>query len=157
MREYKNSRFAGEMLVAAELSRLGFEVTLGNIGSHNTRTFDMAAVCPLSGQAVSISVKSLKKPNPFLIDPETILPNIVYVFVITGSAGEKPIFFVIRGAELLAEETRFFGKYGRTYKTRSGSSHGRGIGYKELGAYVDNWAVLEQIEGSLSVCKVAQR
>jgi hypothetical protein len=33
------------MLVAAELSRLGYEVMLGNIGSHNTKAFDMTAVC----------------------------------------------------------------------------------------------------------------
>ncbi len=144
MRVYQNSRFAGEMLVAAELSRLGYEVTLGNIGSHNTKTFDMAAVCPISGRAVSISIKSLKKANPFLIDPETILPDVTYVFVITGSAGEKPIFYVIKGAALLADETRFFGKYGRDYTTKDGTKHGRGIDHKELAAYVDNWKVLDE-------------
>jgi len=45
-REYKNSEFAGEMLVAAELARLGFHVMLGNIGRHNTERFDMAAADP---------------------------------------------------------------------------------------------------------------
>jgi hypothetical protein len=43
------------MLVAAELSRLGFEVMLGNVGSHNTKAFDMTAVCPNTGRATSIS------------------------------------------------------------------------------------------------------
>lgn len=69
-RVYTNSRFAGEMLVAAELSRLGYEVMLGNIGSHNTKLFDMIAACPLSGKALSISVKSLKADNAFLLDPD---------------------------------------------------------------------------------------
>ena len=144
MRVYQNSRFAGEMLVAAELSRLGYEVTLGNIGSHNTKTFDMAAVCPVSGRAVSISIKSLKKANPFLIDPESILPDVIYVFVITGSAGEKPTFYVIKGAELLSDEARFFGKYGRDYTAKGGTKHGRGIGHKQLTQYVDNWKVLDE-------------
>ncbi len=144
MRTYQNSRFAGEMLVAAELSRLGYEVTLGNIGSHNTKTFDMAAVCPVSGRAASISIKSLKKANSFLVDPEAILPEVVYVFVITGSAGEKPTFHVIRGAELLENESRFFGKFGRNYTAAGGTKHGRGIGHKQLASYVDNWKVLDE-------------
>ena len=32
----RNSAFAGEMLVAAELSRLGYEVLLGNVGTRRT-------------------------------------------------------------------------------------------------------------------------
>jgi hypothetical protein len=81
----------------------------------------------------------LKKPNTFLIDPESLLPEAIYVFVITGSSGSIPSFFVIHGAEILEKETAFFGKYGRDYK----SKHGRGIGYKELKPYKDNWAALE--------------
>jgi len=138
-RTYKNSRFAGEMLVAAELARLGYEVMLGNVGSHNTKAFDMTAVCPDSGNAASISVKALKKQNAFLIDPEHVLPNATYVFVITGAAGEAAQFFVIRGAELLDKESELFGKYGRSYPTK----HGRGIGHKKLLPYKDKWNVLE--------------
>jgi hypothetical protein len=138
-RAYTNSRFAGEMLVAAELSRLGYQVMLGNIGSHNTKAFDMSAACPITGHAVSISVKALKKRNPFIIDPEHIRPKSVYVFVMTGAAGEPPVFHVIRGAHLLAYEDHFFGKYGRTYK----KSH-RGIGYKSLEPYISNWAALDR-------------
>jgi hypothetical protein len=138
-RTYQNSRFAGEMLVAAELSRLGYEVMLGNIGSHNTKKFDMTAVCPTSGRAVSVSVKSLKGPNAFLIDPASILSDSIYVFVITGPAGAAPKFHVIRGTELLAQEDKFFGKYGRDYNKK----HGKGIAHKILAPYVDNWAALE--------------
>lgn len=127
------------MLVAAELARLGYEVMLGNIGSHNTKAFDMTAVCPVSGAAVSISVKSLKKENAFLIDPESILPGAVYVFVITGAAGAIAQFLVVRGTELLESEVQFFGKYGRSYPTK----HGRGIGYKKLLPFRDNWRALE--------------
>jgi hypothetical protein len=143
-RVYKNSRFAGEMLVAAELSRLGYEVMLGNVGSHNTKAFDMTAVCPATDRAASISVKALKSRNAFLIDPEALLPDAIYVFVITGSAGEQPKFHVIRGTDLLADENQFFGKYGRGYKTK----HGRGIGYKILEPYVNNWAALEKSHAS---------
>lgn len=138
-RAYKNSRFAGEMLVAAELSRLGYEVMLGNVGSYNTKAFDMTAVCPISGVAASISVKALKKENAFLIDPEKVLHSAVYVFVITGAAGSSPQFFVIRGAEVLEQELHLFGRYGRSYRTK----HGRGIAYKKLLPYRDNWRVLE--------------
>jgi hypothetical protein len=142
-RVFKNSRFAGEMLVAAELSRLGYEVMLGNVGSHNTKSFDMTAVCPETGHATSISVKSLKGPNAFLIDPTRILPEATYVFVITGKAGQQPRFFVVRGSELLAGEKRFFGNYGREYHGKNGSTHGRGIAYTALKSYLDNWIALE--------------
>lgn len=139
-REYKNSRFAGEMLVAAELSRLGYEVTLGNIGKHNTKSVDMTAACPVTGRSTGVSVKSLKGPNAFIIDPETVLAEAVYVLVITGPAGATPVFHVIRGAEMLANEARLFGKYGRSYRPK----HGRGIRSKSLHNYVSNWAALER-------------
>lgn len=85
--KYKNSSFAGEMLVAAELSRLGFEVLLSNIGTKKTIGVDLAAVNTDSGTTTSISVKSLKKNNSFLIDLERIWKDTVYVFVITNNAG----------------------------------------------------------------------
>jgi hypothetical protein len=44
-RTYKNSSFAGEMLVAAELSRLGYEILLGNVGTKKTVGVDLAALC----------------------------------------------------------------------------------------------------------------
>ena len=138
-REYKNSRFAGEMLVAAELSRLGFEVMLGNVGGHNTEGYDLAAACPVSGVIAGISVKSLKAKNPFYIDPEKVVPKAVYVFVNTGPAGRLPEFFVIRAEDLLANEAKFWGKYGRDYKSASQ----RGIQYKSLASYKDNWTALE--------------
>lgn len=134
-REYSNSRFAGEMLVAAELARLGYQVLLGNIGSHNTTGADMSAHCPISGRSISISVKSLKSPNAFILDPEKVLPETVYVFVMTGPAGALPRFHVVRGSELLAREEELFGKWGRGYRPKSA----RGIEYKGLAAYVDRW------------------
>ena len=138
-REYKNSRYAGEMLVAAELARLGFEVMLGNIGKHHTEHFDLAAACPVTGVISGISVKSLKAPNVFLIDPERVLAPAVYVFIITGGTGALPQFFVVRGKQLLADERRFWGKWGRTYKQASR----RGIGHKDLAEFKDNWAALD--------------
>ena len=122
-RKYKNSGFAGEMLVAAELSRLGYEVLLGNVGTKKTIGVDLAAVIPESGKTVSISVKSLKKKNAFLIDPEKVRKDSVYVFVITNNAGEKPEFFIIRGVSLLSNEKNIWGKWGRDYSP----NHGRGI------------------------------
>jgi len=106
----------------------------------------MTAVCPESRHAADISVNSLKSRNAFLTDPECILPEAVYVFVITGPAGSLPDFFVIHGAVMLEKEVDFFGKYGRDYKTK----HGRGIPYKKHVAFKDNWSALEP---SLSIAK----
>lgn len=123
LRKYKNSGFAGEMLVAAELSRLGYEVLLGNVGTKKTIGVDLAAVMPESGKTVSISVKSLKKKNAFLIDPEKVRKDTIYVFVITNNAGERPDFFVLRRVTLLSNEENIWGKWGRGYSPK----HGRGI------------------------------
>jgi hypothetical protein len=101
-------------------------------------------MCPVSGHSIAISVKALKTPNVFLIDPERVLPNIVYVFVITGAAGQQPKFYVIGGADLLSNEKKLFGRYGREYMTKDGTTHGRGVGYKELAPYIDNWRTLEK-------------
>ena len=73
-RVYKNRGFAGEMLVAAELARLGFAVTLGNVGTAKTIGVDLNAVDPDTGATAAVSVKALKARNAFLIDPETRAP-----------------------------------------------------------------------------------
>jgi hypothetical protein len=138
-RTYKNSRFAGEMLVAAELARLGYEVTLGNVGSHNTRAFDLMAGDPVTGRAVGISVKSLKGPNSFFLDPETVRPDMVYVLVITGPAGAQPTFYVLKGGTLLDDEDKYFGKWGRSYQKA-----GRGINPRRLKDFTDNWKALDE-------------
>jgi hypothetical protein len=140
IRKYNNSGFAGEMLVAAELSRLGYEVLLGNVGTKKTIGVDMAAVVPESGKTVSISIKSLKKKNAFLIDPEKVRKDSVYVFVITNNAGEKPDFFVLNGVTLLSNEKNFWGKWGRDYLPK----HGRGIYVNKLEKWRERWEVIDE-------------
>ena len=140
-RTYRNSAFAGEMLVAAELSRLGYEVLLGNVGTKRTVGVDLAAVDPETGKTIAISGKSLKKRNAFLLDPERVRSEAVYVLVVTNAAGELPEFFVVRGTTLLANEERLWGKWGRTYKHR----HGRGISHTRLGIeWRDNWSAIDK-------------
>lgn len=140
IRVYKNSGFAGEMLVAAELSRLGFEVLLGNVGTKKTIGVDLAAVIPESGKTISISVKSLKKKNAFLIDPDIVRRDSVYVFVITNYAGEQPEFFVVRGKTLLSNEMDIWGKWGRDYMPK----HGRGIYVNKLEQWRGTWEVIDE-------------
>lgn len=137
---YKNSGFAGEMLVAAELSRLGYEVLLGNVGTKKTIGIDLAAVNPETGKTLSISVKSLKSINDFIIDPEKVCPDSIYVFVITNSVGEKPEFFVARGSILLAQEEHLWGKWGRSYHPAGR----RSITAKKLESWRGKWEDLEK-------------
>ena len=118
----KNSRFAGELLVAAELTRLGLSVALHNTFGTNTQDFDLS-VANADGDSIQVQVKALKGPNAFLIDPENIKAKVAYVFVIVGEAGTLPKFFVARGAELLRREKELFGKWGREYP----KNHGRGF------------------------------
>ncbi len=146
-RTYRNSGFAGEMLVAAELSRLGYEVLLGNVGTR-TVGVDLAAFDPETDKTVAVSVKSLKSPNAFLIDPEHVRSDAVYVFVITHAAGQQPEFWVVPGATLLANEERLWGKWGRTSKP----SH-RGIAHNRLGVeWRNHWSAIDEVsEGNDTV------
>jgi hypothetical protein len=138
-RSYRNSGFAGEMLVAAELSRLGYEVLLGNVGTKRTVGVDLAAVDPETGKTTAIAVKSVKKRNAFLLDPERVRLKAVYVFVVTNAAGQQPEFFVARGGTLLADEERVWGKWGRTYKHR----HGRGTRPAKLTKWRNKWGAID--------------
>lgn len=68
---YKNSGFAGEMLVVAESPRYRYVVLSGNVGSEKTTGVDMAAVDPETGASTSVCVKSKprvrkRKMNPAL-------------------------------------------------------------------------------------------
>ena len=139
VRKYKNSGFAGEMLVAAELSRLGYQVMLGNVGSYKTRSCDMTAYCPIKHRAVGISVKSVKTRTNFTLSSKSIHRKPVYVFVVTGPAKHQPEFHVIRGAKLLANKRRFFRKWGRPKKKKA---QRQGIPFKFLRPYRDNWTAL---------------
>ncbi|MBI2900541.1 MAG: hypothetical protein HYY17_10165 [Planctomycetes bacterium] len=138
-RSYKNSGFAGEMLVAAELSRLGYEVLLGNVGTKRTVGVDLAAVDPVTGRTVSVSVKSVREPGAFRIDPEHVCPRAVYVFVITHEAGQSPEFFVVRGEWLLDNDKEMWGKWGKAYEhpTR------RGVRPKRLEMWRNKWDVID--------------
>lgn len=138
-RAYKNSRFAGEMLVGAELARLGYQVMLGNVGGHHTERYDMAAADLDTDQIVGISVKSLKAKGIFLIDPEKVTDRAIYVFVITGKVSTLPHFFIVRGHELLAHEEEYWGKWGRQCPTKGA----RGIPWKKLDRYRERWESLQ--------------
>jgi hypothetical protein len=122
-----NSRFAGELLVAAELTRLGLFVSLNNSFGTNTPKFDLHA-SNAEGKSVTIQVKALKADNSFIIDPEKVEPRIIYVFVVVGEANTMPKFWVISGGELLKVEKELFGKWGRTYPKK----HGRGFQSKRI-------------------------
>ena len=123
----KSSRFAGELLAAAELTRLGLSVALHNSMGFSTPTFDMTAATE-EGASVTIQVKALKAPNAFIIDPERIKEQVAYVFVMVGEAGTLPSFHIALGSQILEREKELFGKWGRTYLP----AHGRGLQWKKL-------------------------
>ncbi len=119
----KTARYAGELLVAAELARLGFVVSIHNTFGVNTPGFDLSAATEDGDRTVQIQVKALKGPNAFLINPEKIKKDAGYVFVVVGEAGTLPAFYVAMGHQVLAIEKVLFGKWGRNYP----KAHGRGF------------------------------
>jgi hypothetical protein len=124
----KNSRYAGELLVAAELARLGLGVSLHNSLGVHAPDFDMLAYTSDGKHHVSVQVKALKAKNAFLIDPDRIKEHAAYVFVLVGEAGTLPSFHVAKGSQIKEREGELFGKWGSKYEKK----HGRGIAWNKL-------------------------
>lgn len=101
-----NTHLAGEFFVAAELAKLGFNVSL-TMG--NAKAVDLFA--EHEGRAVSVQVKALAhKRNigwPVPLDPAKIIDGVIYVCVIVNDLGEPPTYFVMPPEEVRQRAKRY--------------------------------------------------
>ncbi|GAB2955785.1 hypothetical protein GCM10027048_22220 [Hymenobacter coalescens] len=125
---------SGEYFVAAELLKRNFQVavTLGN-----AKSVDLFIRNEASGQTCGVSVKTLRqKPNCFTLHSDKLEPDTVYFFLYLNPVGHGPDYFILRGADILADLPRFYGaSYGRADRRET-------INHGPLQPYHNNWGVL---------------
>ena len=117
------SHLAGEFLVAGELSRRGYQVS---ITMGNAKSVDIYA--DTRERVIKVNAKAGRAKGNWPIASSSVDQDVYYIFVYLQTTNEKaPEYFIISGKEIIAENLI------KTWKTRQGitySSLSRG-GYKE--------------------------
>lgn len=85
---------SGELFTAAELLKrdLQTSITFGN-----AKAIDLFAHNPITNKNFNVQVKSLRTKNWFLISPEKIVKDHIYVFVLLNKPGIATQFYVVPG------------------------------------------------------------
>lgn len=101
------SGLAGELFVAAELLKRGFQtsITFGN-----AKAIDLLVHNPKIEHTFTVQVKALRAPNYFLIAHGAVRSKDIFVFVLLNKPGVPVRYFVVPGA-ILANEPERFGRY----------------------------------------------
>ena len=95
------TQWAAQFAVASELCKRGYEVAFTS--GHTTPVADLMAVSPVAKTMFLIDVKSLYRPNPWLIKRKPIRDNLFYVltFVPVGKPNE---YFVLDQGQVYASK-----------------------------------------------------
>lgn len=128
---------AGEFLTVAKLFKRRYQasVTLGN-----AKSIDVLAYNPVIDKSFPVQVKTLRESNCFPIDRKAIKAGHVYVFIVLNDFPEAEEFFIVPGAEILADVNKFFGS---SYRNPDKPSSMPAINYGPLKPYKDNWGVFD--------------
>jgi hypothetical protein len=123
---------AGELFVAAELLKRGFQtsVTFGN-----AKAIDLFAFNAKTGRTFTVQVKAIRQRNYFPLAHDRIEAGHVYVFVILNKPGQAVRYFIVSGAMLLDDQARF-GKWLNDPKFP-------GIEARVLEDFEDRWDIFE--------------
>uniref|UniRef100_D5WYT0 PD(D/E)XK endonuclease domain-containing protein n=1 Tax=Thiomonas intermedia (strain K12) TaxID=75379 RepID=D5WYT0_THIK1 len=124
---------AGEFLVVGQLFKREIQASL-TIG--NAKGVDVLAFNPSTGKTFTVEVKTVRKPNSFIIKSARIQTERIYVFVVLNAPGCPEAFYIVPGAEILANLTGFFGG-SLMYADRQAINRG------PLAQYKDNWKAFE--------------
>ena len=130
------SHLAGEFLVAGELSRRGFLVSM-TFG--NAKSVDIFAQ---KGDLTHIiDAKAVRSKSNWPVNANTIDKTVMYVFVYLGTEKNikqclSPEYFVVSGKDLI--ENNLISTWGGEYKRQ-------GVRYKALkdNGYENNWEIFE--------------
>lgn len=129
------SGLSGELFVAAELLKRGLQtsVTFGN-----AKSIDLLAHCPRTERVFIVQVKTVRSRNWFLLNPERVQRNHIYVFVILNRPGVHVQYFIVPGSELLENKMLF----------EKGLSDPKmpGVAPAALSQFENNWTMFEPVE-----------
>jgi hypothetical protein len=140
---------AGEYFVAAELSMQGW---LATVTIKNSPGVDILAKHPTSGQSAAIQVKTTSKVSGRFIlsakDETTAIGNDEwYAFVVLGAPNQRPRFYIVPrdvvAGYIYSRYHQWQSQPDRQGKPRKHIPT-RDVNAAELGAYEDNWKLLEK-------------
>jgi hypothetical protein len=121
------THLAGEFFVAAELSRMGFNVAL-TMG--NAKRVDL--VVENDDKTLPIQVKALahRKNVGWPINPESNFGDgLVFVMVVLGAKGGTPEYYIVSGSVIQRKRKRYKGR--------------AIVNIKDVSEFRDNWTLIE--------------
>ena len=127
MKEKNTSHLAGEFLVAGELARRGYPVS---ITMGNAKSVDLFA--DTRKGAIKIDAKAGRAKGNWPVNNQSVQPDVYYIFVHLGTEtqiknNEPPEYFIVTGIEIKSQ------KLVDTWGTRTG------IRYQSLGDFKGKW------------------
>jgi hypothetical protein len=124
---------AGEFLVVGKLFKREIQasVTFGN-----AKSIDVLAYNPRNDKSFAISVKTLRKRNCFPLNPKSVSAAHTYIFVILNEPDSPEAYFIVPGADIVADFPRFFG-------SSVNDANRPAVNYGPLRAYENNWPYFE--------------
>jgi len=122
---------AGEFLTAGKLFKLGLQVC---VTYGNAKSVDILAYNPQINKSYTVQVKTQATENRYLLKPQDVRADTIYVFVRLNDENENERFFVIDGATLLADVAHFWGA-----SSRQNSGSRPGLNYGPLNSYENKW------------------
>ncbi len=131
MKETNTAHLAGEFLVAGELARRGYPVS---ITMGNAKSVDIYA-----GTRIMVDAKAGRTKSNWPVKKHSIQPNVFYVFVYLGTEKEikndkPPEYFIVTGKEIISQELI------QEWGSRSG------ITYKDLEKFKGKWHKIPAIK-----------
>ncbi|QLG88841.1 hypothetical protein HQ393_11680 [Chitinibacter bivalviorum] len=121
---------SGEFFVAAELLKRDMQTSL-TFG--NAKSIDIFSYNQSTNKTFNVQVKSLRKKNWFLISPDRIVRNHIYVFVILNLPGISPQYYIVPGHVFLDTPERFYPGLNDPKMP--------GVSPKQLAAFENSWEV----------------
>ena len=105
MADTNTSHLAGEFLVAGELSRRGYPVS---ITMGNAKRIDIHADTLSRKKTIRIDAKATRSKTSWPVSEDTIEQGLFYIFVYLGSTEEikhndKPEYFIASGREIITK------------------------------------------------------
>ena len=130
----QKSGLAGELFVAAELLKRGYQVS---VTFGNAKSIDLFAYNEKKEKTFNIQVKTLRKSNAYILNITNVNKAHIYVFVLLNDIGKEVEYYIISGKTIIKKEYDLFGPKG-------GSSYFAGITMGRIKPYKDKWQEFEK-------------
>ena len=131
-KDRQKSGLSGELFVAAELLKREYQVSI-TLGT--AKDIDLFAYNEDTNKSFDIQVKTLRASNCYLLKPETLTPNRVYVFVMLNKVDKAVEYFIASGQEIIDNKQTLYGNPDVDFAA---------IKIGEIRKYANRWNVFDE-------------